>query len=286
MQLAAAQPLAAVFMSACGRPALPRPAQVVKAADVIFVAVKPQYVGLVLREVRGAHLGCSLQQASVALFGWSCSLHVLAVRGPGAARGAAENRGACAAEGLLPCSRAAAPHAVGAAGWACLDLLLPARCHCMQVRPHLEDRHTVVSIAAGITLQSLKVGGRGLGSARRGLSGLGCCRGAVEAAGIALQPHKARSWVGLKGCRAAGLQRCRELQAAWAAEVQGTVAMAWGASPMQQLLHGGAGRQPSCRSAPRFPAAASPQDAAGEGARLVRVMPNTPCLVGETAAAM
>lgn len=26
-----------------------------------------------------------------------------------------------------------------------------------QVRPHLEDRHTIVSIAAGITLQSLKV---------------------------------------------------------------------------------------------------------------------------------
>ena len=26
-----------------------------------------------------------------------------------------------------------------------------------QVRPHLEDRHTVVSIAAGVTLQSLKV---------------------------------------------------------------------------------------------------------------------------------
>lgn len=76
-------------------------AEVVKSADVIFIAVKPQYVSVVLREVR----------------------------------------------------------------------------------PHLEDRHTVVSIAAGVTLQSLK-------------------------------------------------------------------------------------------------------DAAGEGVRLVRVMPNTPCLVGETAAAM
>lgn len=27
-----------------------------------------------------------------------------------------------------------------------------------QVRAHLEDRHTIVSIAAGVTLQSLKVG--------------------------------------------------------------------------------------------------------------------------------
>lgn len=27
-----------------------------------------------------------------------------------------------------------------------------------EVAPHLEDRHTIVSIAAGITLQSLKVG--------------------------------------------------------------------------------------------------------------------------------
>lgn len=26
-----------------------------------------------------------------------------------------------------------------------------------EVRPHLQDRHTIVSIAAGITLQSLKV---------------------------------------------------------------------------------------------------------------------------------
>ena len=63
------------------RPPLPRPLQVVQAADVIFVAVKPQYVGVVLREVA----------------------------------------------------------------------------------PHLQDRHTIVSIAAGITLQSLKVwGARGL----------------------------------------------------------------------------------------------------------------------------
>ena len=87
-----------------------------------------------------------------------------------------------------------------------------------EVAPHLQDRHTIVSIAAGVTLHSLKVGGlrHGRGRSRR--------------------------------------------------------------------EHG----QPARTGSPpsRHPACGVPQEAAGEGVRLVRVMPNTPCLVGETAAAM
>jgi hypothetical protein len=113
-----------------------------------------------------------------------------------------------------------------------------------EVRPHLQDRHTIVSIAAGITLQSLKV--------RMGWE-----------------------WHHMGGLEADVSRAC-----------------------FHNLFHKN-GRHAGCRNDKRscrpcaaerrrlLPPALPPvQEAAGDNVRLVRVMPNTPCLVGETAAAM
>ena len=51
------------------------PCQVVKSADVIFIAVKPQYVSVVLREVRAGHAagGPTCRLASLRALSGSCS---------------------------------------------------------------------------------------------------------------------------------------------------------------------------------------------------------------------